>query len=54
MSYESLAHFVKIGGTVFFTVFFILTILYVLWPNNKVRFDRAAQLPLNDSAQPKI
>jgi len=46
MSYDILAHFIKMGGTVFFTGFFTLTILYALWPKNKARFERAAQLPL--------
>lgn len=54
MNYDSLAHIVKISGTVFFAGFFTLTILYALWPKNKARFDRAAQLPLNDIDQPEI
>ena len=54
MSYDSLAHIVKISGTVFFTGFFILTIVYALWPKNKARFDRAAQLPLLDNDHPEI
>ena len=54
MSYDSIAHIVKLCGTVFFTGFFTLTILYALWPKNKARFDRAAQLPLQDSDHPKL
>jgi len=52
MSYEVLAHFIKMGGTVFFTAFFTLAIVYALWPKNKARFDRAAQLPLSQDDRP--
>ena len=52
MSYDVLAHFIKMGGTVFFTSFFVLAIVYALWPKNKARFDRAAALPLADDDSP--
>jgi len=54
MSYDTLAHIVKLSGTVFFTGFFVLTIIYALWPKNKARFDRAAQLPLLNDDHPEI
>lgn len=54
MSYDSLAHFVKIGGTVFFTGFFILCIVYAIWPKNKAQFEEAANLPLTDNDHPKM
>lgn len=54
MSYDSLAHVVKLSGTVFFTGFFTLTIIYALWPKNKARFDRAAQLPLLQDDTPEV
>lgn len=54
MSYDVIAHVVKISGTVFFTGFFVLTILYALWPKNKARFERAAELPLNTNDHPEI
>ncbi len=54
MSYDILAHFVKMGGTVFFTAFFTLCIIYALWPKNKVRFERAANLPLIDDDHPEL
>jgi cytochrome c oxidase cbb3-type subunit 4 len=54
MSYEVFAHFVKMGGTVFFTGFFVLTIIYALWPKNKAPFERAAQLPLLDDDHPEV
>ncbi|WP_017931797.1 cbb3-type cytochrome c oxidase subunit 3 [Robiginitomaculum antarcticum] len=54
MSYDILAHFIKIGGTVFFTGFFVLAIVYALWPKNKKRFDSAAQIPLCDDDRPEL
>lgn len=52
MSYDVLAHFIKMGGTVFFTGFFVLAIVYALWPKNKARFDHAAQIPLSEDDRP--
>ena len=54
MSYDVLAHFIKMGGTVFFTGLFVGAIIYALWPKNKARFDRAAQLPLETNDRPEI
>ncbi len=54
MSYDTISHIAKLGGTVFFTGFFTLTIIYALWPKNKARFDRAAQLPLLDTDHPEV
>jgi cytochrome c oxidase cbb3-type subunit 4 len=52
MSYDQIAHFIKIGGTVGFTAVFVLAILYALWPKNKARFERAANLPLQSDEYP--
>lgn len=54
MSYDTIAHVVKLSGTVFFTGFFTITILYALWPKNKARFDDAASLPLASDDHPKL
>jgi cytochrome c oxidase cbb3-type subunit 4 len=54
MSYDVLAHFIKMGGTVFFTGFFVCAIVYALWPKNKARFDRAAKLPLMGDDRPEL
>lgn len=54
MSYDTIAHFIKIGGTVAFFAVFVLAIIYALWPKNKERFERAAKLPLNDSDTPEL
>jgi len=52
MSYETLAHFIKLGGTVAFFGIFLIVIAYALWPKNKARFEHAAQIPLLDDDTP--
>ncbi len=52
MSYDALAHIVKLGGTIMFFSVFLIAILYALWPKNKERFERASQIPLTDTDAP--
>ncbi|MGB6231034.1 MAG: cbb3-type cytochrome c oxidase subunit 3 [Litorimonas sp.] len=52
MSYDQIAHFIKIGGTVAFTTVFVGAIVYALWPRNRDKFERAAQMPLQDDDGP--
>ena len=54
MTYDFLAHFIKIGGTVAFTSVFVIAIIYALWPSNREQFDRAAHLPLETNDAPEI
>ncbi len=54
MSYDTLAHVIKLGGTVAFFGIFVIAIIYALWPKNKARFDHAASLPLHDSDTPEV
>jgi cytochrome c oxidase cbb3-type subunit 4 len=54
IDYDTIAHLIKLGGTVVFFVFFACVIAYALWPKNKSRFQSAAQIPLADSDQPEI
>lgn len=54
MNYDGLAYIVKLSGTVFFSGFFVVTILYALWPSNKSRFEQAAQLPLLQDDTPEM
>ena len=53
MSYDILAHFIKISGTVLFFGIFLIAILYALWPRNKAKFERAAHMPLTESESPE-
>ncbi len=50
MSYDQVAHIVKLGGTVFFFSFFILVLIYVFWPKNKEKFKQAAGIPIHDES----
>ncbi len=54
MSYETIAYFIKIGGTVFFFAIFIAAFIYALWPANKPVFDRAASMPLDNDDHPQL
>ena len=54
MSYDQIAHVIKIGGTVVFTAVFVGAIIYALWPKNKPKFDRAARMPLQDTDAPDM
>ncbi|MGB3456409.1 MAG: cbb3-type cytochrome c oxidase subunit 3 [Litorimonas sp.] len=54
MSYDQIAHVIKIGGTVAFTAVFLGAIAYALWPRNRAKFDRAAQLPLQSDDGPDL
>jgi cytochrome c oxidase cbb3-type subunit 4 len=48
MTYETLARFAQQGGAIYFSVLFVLVLLYALWPRNKARFERAAHIPLDE------
>jgi cytochrome c oxidase cbb3-type subunit 4 len=48
MSYESVARFAQQGGAIYFSVIFVVACVYALWPRNRDRFKRAAQMPLDE------
>ena len=48
MDYATLAHWVKISGTVFFFAVFAIVLFYVFWPGNKSKFETAAKRPIDD------
>lgn len=54
MSYDTIAHVVKLGGTVSFFAVFLVVIVYALWPKNKALFEHAAQIPLDDNDAPEV
>lgn len=54
MSYDIIAHIIKLGGTVVFFGMFLIVIFYALWPRNKARFERASQIPLSDNDKPEV
>ncbi len=47
MSYDEVATFSKSWGLVYLSVMFRAVCAYALWPRNKQKFDRAAQMPLD-------
>ncbi|NNC36168.1 MAG: cbb3-type cytochrome c oxidase subunit 3 [Acidimicrobiales bacterium] len=50
MEYGTIAHWVKIGGTVFFFAFFMAVLLYVFWPGNREKFKKASERPISDES----
>ncbi len=52
MSYESVANITQVGALLFFVALFIGVLVYAFWPGNKKRFEKDAQIPLqNDPDQ---
>jgi cytochrome c oxidase cbb3-type subunit IV len=48
MTYFDLAVFSKTWGMIFLIVLFLSAVTYALWPSNKNKFSKAAQMPLFD------
>lgn len=48
MSYEQLSAFAQTSGMIYFIVIFVSVCLYAFWPKNKSKFDKAAQVPLEN------
>jgi len=48
MTYETAARFAQTWGLVLLVGAFLLALVYALWPGNRAKFQRAAQLPLDD------
>jgi len=49
MDYESMVVLSQVAALFFFMVMFVVVLSYVCWPGNKEKFDRAAQLPFEQS-----
>lgn len=48
MRYEDVAHFAQTFGLVLLVVLFVAAAAFAFWPGNRKRFDKAAQLPLEE------
>lgn len=48
MTYEQLSAFAQTSGMIYFMAIFAAVCLYVLWPSNRAKFDKAANMPLQD------
>ncbi|HWA88792.1 MAG TPA: cbb3-type cytochrome c oxidase subunit 3 [Rhizomicrobium sp.] len=47
-AYEDVLAFAQSWGAVYFIVMFAVAFVYALWPANRVRFAKAAHIPLED------
>lgn len=48
MTYEQLAAFAQTTGMIYFIAIFAGVCLYVVWPSNKAKFDKAARMPIEN------
>lgn len=48
MRYEEVLHFAQTVGLVLLVLLFLAGVAFALWPRNRERFKRAAQLPLEE------
>ena len=48
LAFEDVLAFTRSWDAVYFTVMFLAAAIYAYWPRNKARFERAAQIPLED------
>lgn len=46
MTYEQVASITQVAALLLFVALFVGVLIYVFWPGNKKRFERAARLPL--------
>jgi cytochrome c oxidase cbb3-type subunit 4 len=46
MTYQTVQSLAAMAGLFIFIALFVLVIVYVFWPSNKDRFERARHLPL--------
>ena len=50
MTYEAVSHFAATWGLGLCLALFAACLVYALWPGNQEKFDRAAQMPLEDAS----
>jgi cytochrome c oxidase cbb3-type subunit 4 len=48
LDYETVVHFTKSWGMIYFMVLMAIVLIYVFWPGSKKKFDHAARMPLED------
>ncbi len=47
MDYDSFAQFARSFGLLYLMALFLVVCVYALWPRNREKFERAAQMPLD-------
>ena len=51
MTFQDVSAFAQTWGLIFLIVMFVIAVGYALWPRNKAKFQRAANLPLLDDEE---
>ena len=47
-TYRALAEFAQTWGLVYFVAFFVVVLIYALWPSRQRQFDEDARIPLRE------
>lgn len=53
MDYETVVMVSQIAALLLFIGLFVAVLVYVFWPGNRKRFERASRIPLEDSEKPR-
>lgn len=53
MTYEELYQWSGSWGLLILVAFFVIAVIYALWPSNRSKFSQAAHLPLQDDDIPE-
>ena len=48
VTYETMSRFAQQGGSIYFSLLFLVAVVYALWPRNGERFSKAARIPLDE------
>ncbi|WP_169568394.1 cbb3-type cytochrome c oxidase subunit 3 [Sneathiella limimaris] len=48
VTFQDASHFAQTYGLVYLFGLFLIVLVYALWPKNKDKFDKAAQIPLEE------
>lgn len=49
---EDISRLAGTWGLLYMMAIFVIAVAYALWPSNRAKFERAARLPLDESAPP--
>ncbi|MFP3920113.1 MAG: cbb3-type cytochrome c oxidase subunit 3 [Dichotomicrobium sp.] len=53
MDYETVVMISQIAALLLFIGLFVAVLIYVFWPGNRKRFERASRMPLEESDKPQ-
>ncbi len=48
MTYQDASEFSQTYGMIYLFILFLIVVAYALWPKNKDKFEKAAQIPFEE------